>query len=161
MKHLNLKNSLNSLRQNGRPLKRRCFQPPAKRKKPLTSDGTKEPSEDDTEESVEEEDSPTSQAPTEEPAEITEDETNTQPTTIEVGKQDGEEEEEEFEVYRKHGFRGQWEDPRQVASEAQSLYAGEYSRVINTKKSFRLLKVDKKRSYYGDIYLYGAGRILL
>lgn len=129
---------------------------PSEEEETTTSDGTKEPSEDDTEESAEEEDSPTSQAPTEEPAEITEDETNTQPTTIEVGKQDGEEEEEEFEVYRKHGFRGQWEDPRQVASEAQSLYAGEYSRVINTKKSFRLLKVDKKRSYYGDIYLYGA-----
>ena len=45
---------------------------------------------------------------------------------------------------------------RQVASEAQSLYAGEYSRVINTKQSFRLIKVDQKRSYYGDIYLYGA-----
>ncbi len=65
-------------------------------------------------------------------------------------------EEEELKVYRKHGFRGRWEDPRQVASEAQSLYAGEYSRVINTKKSYRLVKVDKKRSYYGDIYFYGA-----
>ncbi len=65
-------------------------------------------------------------------------------------------EEEELKVYRKHGFRGRWEDPRQVASEAQSLYAGEYSRVIDTKKSYRIVKVDKKRSYYGDIYLYGA-----
>ncbi len=66
------------------------------------------------------------------------------------------EEEEKIEVYRKHGYRGKWEDPRQVASEAQSLYAGEYSRVIKTKKSFRLIKVDKKRSYIGDIYFYGA-----
>ena len=65
-------------------------------------------------------------------------------------------EEEKLKVYRKHGFRGRWEDPRQVASEAQSLYAGEYSRVIDTKKSYRIVKVDKKRSYYGDIYLYGA-----
>ena len=65
-------------------------------------------------------------------------------------------EEEEFEVYRKHGYRGPWEDPRQVASEAQSLYSGEHSKVLTTKKSFRLIKVDKKRSYYGDIYLYGA-----
>ena len=133
---------------------------PSEEEEATTPDDTKESSEDDTEESAEEEDSSTPPAPTEEPAEITEDETNTQPTTIEVGKQngeeDGEKEEETFEVYRKHGFRGQWEDPRQVASEAQSLYAGEYSRVINTKKSFRLLKVDKKRSYYGDIYLYGA-----
>lgn len=67
-----------------------------------------------------------------------------------------EEEEEEIEVYRKHGYRGRWEDPRQVASEAQSLYAGEYSRVIKTTNSFRIIKVDKKRSYTGDMYLYGA-----
>lgn len=69
---------------------------------------------------------------------------------------EGEEEEEEIQVYKKHGYRGRWEDPRQVASEAQSLFAGEYSRVIKTKKSFRLIKVDKKRSYIGDIYFYGA-----
>ncbi|MCG9128322.1 peptidylprolyl isomerase [Candidatus Poribacteria bacterium] len=79
---------------------------------------------------------------------------------LEVGEdsaEDGEGEvEEEIEVYRKHGYRGRWEDPRQVASEAQSLYAGEYSRVLKTKKSFRLIKVDKKRSYIGDIYFYGA-----
>ncbi len=68
----------------------------------------------------------------------------------------GEEEEEKIEVYRKHGFRGRWEDHRQVASEAQSLYAGEYSRLIDTKESYHILKVDRKRSYYGDIYLYGA-----
>lgn len=64
--------------------------------------------------------------------------------------------EEEVEVYRKHGFRGRWQDPRKVASEAQNLYAGEYSRVIDTKKSFRLIKVDKKRTYRGDLYFYGA-----
>lgn len=84
-------------------------------------------------------------------------------TTAESGKNTlvveeigDEEEEEEIEVYRKHGYRGQWEDPRQVASEAQSLYAGEYSRVIKTRNSFRIIKVDKKRSYTGDMYLYGA-----
>ena len=77
---------------------------------------------------------------------------------IEVGgdNEEGEEEKEKMQVYRKHGYRGRWEDPRQVASEAQSLFAGEYSRVIKTKKSFRLIKVDKKRSYIGDIYFYGA-----
>ncbi len=68
----------------------------------------------------------------------------------------GKEEEDKIEVYRKHGFRGRWEDHRQVASEAQSLYAGEYSRLIDTKESYHILKVDRKRSYYGDIYLYGA-----
>ena len=81
--------------------------------------------------------------------ETVEDETTEQENTTD-------EEEEEFEVYKKHGYRGRWEDPRQVASEAQSLYAGEYSRVINTKKSFRLIKVDKKRTYRGDFYFYGA-----
>ncbi len=90
----------------------------------------------------------------EEPTETPEDETTTHTSTVEVGE--SEEEVETFEVYRKHGYRGRWEDPRQVASEAQNLYAGEYSRVINTKKALRLIKVDKKRSYYGDIYLYGA-----
>ena len=82
---------------------------------------------------------------------------DTEQEVLEVGEDTEEEEEEEkIEVYRKHGYRGRWEDPRQVASEAQSLYAGEYSRVIKTKKSFRLIKVDKKRSYIGDIYFYGA-----
>ena len=64
--------------------------------------------------------------------------------------------EEEVAVYRKHGFRGQWEDPRAVASEARSLYAGELSRVISTKKAFRLFKVDRKRTYRGELYFYGA-----
>ena len=69
------------------------------------------------------------------------------------------EEEDELKVYRKHGFRGRWEDPSAVASDAQSMYAGEFSRrPVQTKKSFRLLKVDKKRTYRGDIYFYGADR---
>ncbi|MCY4568705.1 MAG: peptidylprolyl isomerase [Candidatus Poribacteria bacterium] len=69
------------------------------------------------------------------------------------------EDEDELKVYRKHGFRGRWEDPSAVASDAQRLYAGEYSsRPIQTKKSFRLIKVDKKRTYRGDIYFYGADR---
>ena len=74
-------------------------------------------------------------------------------------EEDAEEEEDELKVYRKHGFRGRWEDPSAVASDAQRLYAGEYSsRPIQTKKSFRLIKVDKKRTYRGDIYFYGADR---
>ena len=65
------------------------------------------------------------------------------------------EEEEELKIYRKHGFRGRWEDPSPVASEAQSLYAGDLGRrPIQTKKSFRLIKVDKKRTYRGDLYIY-------
>ena len=66
------------------------------------------------------------------------------------------EDEEELEIYRKHGFRGRWEDPGPLASEAQSLYAGELSRrPIQTKDSFRLIKVDRKRTYRGDLYIYG------
>ena len=77
------------------------------------------------------------------------------PTT----EEDTADEEDELKVYRKHGFRGRWEDPSAVASDAQRLYAGEYSsRPIQTKKSFRLIKVDKKRTYRGDIYFYGADR---
>ena len=66
------------------------------------------------------------------------------------------EEEEELKIYRKHGFRGRWEDPSPVASEAQNLYAGDLGRrPIQTKKSFRLIKVDKKRTYRGELYIYG------
>ena len=75
--------------------------------------------------------------------------------------EEGETEEEEAEegVYRKHGFRGRWEDPSAVASEAQGLYAGEHSRrPIRTQKSFRLIKVDRKRAYRGELYFYGADR---
>ena len=65
------------------------------------------------------------------------------------------EEEEALKIYRKHGFRGRWEDPSPVASEAQNLYAGDLGRrPIQTKKSFRLIKVDKKRTYRGDLYIY-------
>ena len=64
--------------------------------------------------------------------------------------------EEELKIYRKHGFRGRWEDPSPVASEAQNLYAGDLGRrPIQTKKSFRIIKVDKKRTYRGDLYIYG------
>ncbi len=123
--------------------------------------GTNELSEDTTEtdstsppESTDNVEVDTSSQPpiTEETADETEESV---PGETVVGEEDVVEE-EELKVYRKHGFRGRWEDPRQVASEAQSLYAGEYSRVIDTKKSYRIVKVDKKRSYYGDIYLYGA-----
>ena len=65
------------------------------------------------------------------------------------------EDEEELEIYRKHGFRGRWEDPSPVASEAQNLYAGDLGRrPIQTKKSFRVIKVDKKRTYRGEFYIY-------
>ena len=40
-------------------------------------------------------------------------------------EEDFEDEEDELKVYRKHGFRGRWEDPSAVASDAQRLYAGD------------------------------------
>ncbi|MDE0018013.1 MAG: peptidylprolyl isomerase [Candidatus Poribacteria bacterium] len=79
-------------------------------------------------------------------------------TVDEAEGEEGEEtaeDEEALKIYRKHGFRGRWEDPSPVASEAQNLYAGDLSRrPIQTKKSFRLIKVDRKRTYRGDFYIY-------
>ncbi len=67
------------------------------------------------------------------------------------------EDEEELKIYRRHGFRGRWEDPGPLASEAQSLYAGELSRrPIQTEDAFRLIEVDRKRTYRGDLYIYGS-----
>ena len=80
-------------------------------------------------------------------------EADAEDTEDEEGSED---EEEELKIYRKHGFRGRWEDPSAVASEARGLYAGEFSRrPIQTSKSFRLIKVDRKRTYRGDFYIYG------
>ena len=100
----------------------------------------------------------------EEPETETEDETASDQSDGEAVSEDpsteeGAEDEDELKIYRKHGFRGRWEDPSAVASDAQRLYAGEFSRrPIQTKKSFRLIKVDRKRTYRGDIYFYGADR---
>ena len=63
------------------------------------------------------------------------------------------EEEEEIQVYQKHGFRGKWEDPQAVATQAQRLDRGETSRVIKAPDGFRLIKVEKKRAYRGDFLL--------
>ena len=96
-----------------------------------------------------------------EPENSEDSETASEDAATEEDTEDGEavKDEDELKVYRKHGFRGRWEDPSAVASDAQSMYAGEFSRrPIQTKKSFRLLKVDKKRTYRGDIYFYGADR---
>ena len=65
------------------------------------------------------------------------------------GLEDGEEG-EEIRVYKKHGFRGKWEDPKPVAAQAQRLDRGETSRVIKAPDGFRLIKVEKKRAYRGD-----------
>lgn len=59
--------------------------------------------------------------------------------------------EEEAKVYEKYGFRGKWEMPRNVASQTQRLYRGESSRVIKTKKGYRIVEVDRKRTFRGDL----------
>ena len=68
----------------------------------------------------------------------------------EAQSEDGEDEEEEIKVYRKHGFRGKWEDPPPVTTQAHRLDRGETSRVIKAPDGFRLIKVEKKRAYRGD-----------
>ena len=69
--------------------------------------------------------------------------------SAEALSEDGEEE-EEIQVYQQHGFRGKWEDPQAVATQAQRLDRGETSRVIKAPDGFRLIKVEKKRAYRGD-----------
>jgi len=60
------------------------------------------------------------------------------------------------------GFRGPWEEPMSVRREMNRLYKGEMSGVIETPKTYRIIKVDDKRTYNGnlrfftgDIYSYG------
>jgi len=69
------------------------------------------------------------------------------------GGQEGGKEKKE-KVYIQHGFRGSWEDARAVSSQAQQLDRGEASGVIKTRKGYHLIKVDKKRTYRGDLYFY-------
>ena len=69
-----------------------------------------------------------------------------------------EDEEDEIQVYRKHGFRGKWEDPRPVATQTQRLDRGETSRVIKAPDGFRLIKVEKKRAYRGDFLFLSQDR---
>ena len=84
-----------------------------------------------------------------------EDEATETVTEAEAEGEETAEDEEALKIYRKHGFRGRWEDPSPVASEAQNLYAGDLSRrPIQTKKSFRLIKVDRKRTYRGELDIY-------
>ena len=73
---------------------------------------------------------------------------------IEGDQADQQDEEEKVQVYQQHGFQGRWETPHQVYSQAQRLDRGESSGSIKTRKGFHLVKVDKKRTYRGDIFFY-------
>ena len=72
-------------------------------------------------------------------------------TVDSTAAENADKEEEELQVYQKHGYRGKWEMPRNVASQTQRLYRGESSRVVKTKKGYRLVKVDRKRTFRGDL----------
>ncbi len=77
------------------------------------------------------------------PDEISDDETS-----------DLSEEPEEVQIYQQYDYRGQWEMPTVLYSQTQRLYSGDYTGIINTGKGYRLIKVDKRRTYRGDLYFY-------
>lgn len=65
-----------------------------------------------------------------------------------------EEEAEKVRVYQQHDYRGRWETLPQVFSQSQRLYAGDHSSMIRTGTGYRLIKIDKRRTYRGDLYFY-------
>ena len=64
------------------------------------------------------------------------------------------EEPEEVQIYQQYDYRGRWEMPTTIYSQAQRLYSGEHAGIIKTRKGYRLIKVDKRRTYRGDLYFY-------
>ncbi len=67
---------------------------------------------------------------------------------------EGAAEEEPLQVYQKYDYRGKWEMPTVIHSQAQRLYSGDHTGIINTRKGYRLIKIDKRRTYRGDLYFY-------
>ena len=67
---------------------------------------------------------------------------------------DPSEEPEEVQIYQQYDYRGRWEMPTVVLTQAQRLYSGEHTGIIRTGKGHRLIKVDKRRTYRGDLYFY-------
>ena len=61
---------------------------------------------------------------------------------------------EKPQVYQKYDYRGRWETLPQVFSQSQRLYAGDHSSMIRTGTGYRLIKIDKRRTYRGDLYFY-------
>ena len=74
------------------------------------------------------------------------------PTFEEVAREfsEGEAAEEGGKV----GFRGAWEDPREVSREAQRLDPGEMSQVLGTESDYRIIKIQKKRTFGGRLSVY-------
>ena len=67
---------------------------------------------------------------------------------------EGEVEEEALQVYQQYDYRGRWEMPTVLYSQAQRLYSGDHTGIIRTGKGYRLIKIDKRRTYRGDLYFY-------
>ena len=61
---------------------------------------------------------------------------------------------EQVQIYQQYDYRGRWEMPTVIHSQAQRLYSGDHTDIINTRKGYRLIKVDKRRTYRGDLYFY-------
>jgi parvulin-like peptidyl-prolyl isomerase len=82
------------------------------------------------------------------------------PTFGELAKQYSEG--DEAESGGDKGYRGPWDEPRPIRREMDRLYKGEMSDIIETDEDYRIIKVDDKRTYNGnlrfftgDIYSYG------
>ena len=67
---------------------------------------------------------------------------------------DPSEESEKVQIYQKYDYRGRWEVPTIVYNQTQRLYSGEHTGILRGSKSYRLLKIDKRRTYRGDFYFY-------
>ena len=61
---------------------------------------------------------------------------------------------DQVQVYQQYDYRGRWEMPTVIYSQAQRLYSGEHTGIIKTRKGYRMIKVDKRRTYRGDLYFY-------
>ena len=67
---------------------------------------------------------------------------------------DPSEETEKVQIYQQYDYRGRWEMPTVLYTQGQRLYSGEHTGVVKTRKGYRLMKVDKRRTYRGDLYFY-------
>ena len=70
------------------------------------------------------------------------------------GTADPSEEPEKVQIYQQYDYRGRWEVPTIVYNQTQRLYSGEHTGILRGSKSYRLLKIDKRRTYRGDFYFY-------
>ena len=67
---------------------------------------------------------------------------------------DPSQEPEKVQIYQQYDYRGRWEVPTIVYNQTQRLYSGEHTGILRGSKAYRLLKIDKRRTYRGDFYFY-------